>query len=97
MIVYVSIGNSDDKLSQAQWSRYVTDVQHLWEDYFPDLHLHGEWFSSPQSFYQNACWCIDFVGRIHQELVENLRTLAAKYHQESIAWAEVPETIFIEP
>lgn len=27
MIVYISIGNSDDKLTQAEWSQFLAEVR----------------------------------------------------------------------
>lgn len=96
MIVYISIGNSDDKLTQVQWNDFCTEMDYVLDQ--APRHAHGKWFSEPRSIYQNACWCIDMpdseVGT--QELVERLRRLAKKYRQDSIAWAEVAQTIFIE-
>ena len=86
MNIYVSIGNSDDKLTQREWADFIMEVSakvvsqadRIW----------GEWFSGPQSPYQNACWCLLFdsperAGWARQEAI----TLRKQFRQESIAWA----------
>lgn len=94
MIVYVSIGNSDDKLTQSEWAQFVSRTTSLVEG---AALIHGRWLSEPSSAYQNACWCID----VHDEPngVEWLRgalaRLAADFRQDSIAWAEAPVTEFL--
>lgn len=93
MIVYISIGNSDDKLTQAEWSEFcgwvATSV-----GMFAD-HTHGKWFSIPSEPWQSACWCVE----IHPDRVERLklrlRNATIQFEQDSIAWAEVPNPEFI--
>ena len=91
--VYISIGNSDDKLSQVQWSAFVAAVRdqarhHAWE-------IHGEWYAAPDADFQNACFCIavsdDEAGRLRECLVQ----VREHYGQDSIAWAAAQETEFI--
>lgn len=96
-IVYVSIGNSDDKLSQATWSNFVRSVTSTLRQ-FEDVDIHGYWLASPESSYQNACWCVEFKDddlNAIQTAREDLRTLGRRFHQDSIAWAEVKETEFL--
>lgn len=89
--VYVSIGNSDDKLTQARWAQF------LWN--FRDCmgraatQVYGEWLSAPDSSYQNACVAI--ATETPLTLKAALAALAHEYGQDSIAWAEAPETEFI--
>lgn len=95
LIVYISIGNSDDKLTQAEWSKYYDMV---------DSHImsrrvvtHGRWVSETTNAYQNACWCIEpsFGPNGLTDLKEVLASIAKEFNQDSIAWAEVKETEFI--
>lgn len=94
MIVYVSIGNSDDKLSQEEWSNF-------WGDTSVSItssggEIHGAWMSHPGSRWQNACWCVEFEDPAQAEVVKlELRRLADTYRQDSIAWAVVPHTEFL--
>lgn len=92
MIVYVSIGNSDDKLSQAQWAQFCMDVYAVLA---AEGKLRGAWYSASNSMYQNACWCVEIVLPVRDKMMGKLMTLAEKYKQDSIAWAEAPVTRYI--
>jgi hypothetical protein len=82
--VHVSIGNSDDKLSQREWSEFAR-----YFDITMRMHcekIHGEWYSLPNSPWQNAC----LVGEIHSDRMESLRSelsaLRETYGQDAVAW-----------
>src|SRR5690348_9382101 len=95
--VYVSIGNSDDKLTQGRWADFVREVWHVLMN--RSVKVHGAWFSAPDSPYQNACWCVEFLSGTsfdpNYKLAQgNLAKLAHVYGQDSIAWA-VATTEFI--
>lgn len=92
--VYVSIGNSDDKLSQAKWAHFHSAVHLTLLD--ADAKLHGVWTSHATSPWQNACWCFDLRVDRREALRAELAKLAAWYRQDSIAWAEAV-TEFIRP
>jgi hypothetical protein len=99
--VYISIGNSDDKLTQAEWSSYVQDVDRLFESAvrYEGARVHGRWHSLPHEPWQNACWCAEWHEDLAPELAALKRMLAIAardYGQDSIAWAEATTT-FIEP
>ncbi|GAB3156423.1 hypothetical protein GCM10027258_62840 [Amycolatopsis stemonae] len=91
--VYVSIGNSDDKLTQAEWARYVAQFRSLM--LVDAAHVHGVWFSEPGSPYQNACVCAELPAAKVPDLRRSLTGLRDHYRQDSVAWAEVPRTEFI--
>ena len=95
MIVYVSIGNSDDKLTQQEWARFLAAMWHALH-HAADTTVHGEWHSSPTAAYQNACWCLEFAHDGNARAFKaQLRHFAATFRQDSIAWAEAPSTEFI--
>lgn len=91
MIVYVSIGNSDDKLTQLEWALFyqrVTEALNLTEK-------HGVWLSAPDSRFQNACWCFEDGGAEYADILKRrLREIATEFRQDSITWA-VAETEFL--
>jgi hypothetical protein len=92
VIVYVSIGNSDDKLTQIEWSAYVVEMT---VRVAAIGRIHGSWASNPVSAFQNACWCIEFDNAADiAEAREVATEIRQKYRQDSIAWA-VAETEFI--
>lgn len=98
-VVYISIGNSDDRLTQAEWHRYYVAVNlaiHRAAE-APLGAIHGQWLSEPASSWQNACWALqlphDVVSIEHLKM--RLAELAADFRQDSIAWAVAPDTEFI--
>lgn len=93
--VYISIGNSDDKLTQQEWATFYRSVNLTIREYLTVVH--GQWVSEPASAWQNACWCIEIIDRHAEELKSRLRECAAQYRQDSIAWAEVAITKFLIP
>ena len=91
--VYISIGNSDDKLTQNEWCAFVEDVRQALRNLA--LAQHAEWFSASDSPWQNACWCVEVREVMVRDLRNRLATIAKAYYQESIAWA-VAEPEFIQ-
>ncbi|MEV4806787.1 hypothetical protein AB0K18_42905 [Nonomuraea sp. NPDC049421] len=92
--VYVSIGNSDDKLPQAEWADFVTQVGYLMHKYCRVMH--GFWLSPSDWRWQNACWCIEVTPATAAQLRAQLSDLCRRFRQDSIAWAEAT-TDFINP
>lgn len=95
--ILVSIGNSDDKLSQREWSRFIEDARHA--IYYAvqaavalPAAVHGEWFSAPDSPWQNANWCVELVpgSLTYNGLRRAMQELCKQYRQDSIAWTEGP-------
>jgi hypothetical protein len=92
--VYVSIGNSDDKLTQKEWADYLFEVDHSVMGHAAEVH--GQWFSSPRSPFQNAGWCFEIGPEAAGSLRRSLARHAGRFRQDSIAWAEA-QTTFIGP
>lgn len=94
MFAYVSIGNSDDKLTQKEWADFVADVDRIFATHYPEVHVHGRWFSAPDVEWQSACWAIEYRAiSASASLRSLLRTVTATYRQESIAWADATTTL----
>ncbi len=93
MNAYIGIGNTDNKLTQQEWSSFICDVETVLEG----MPLHGAWFSRPDAPWQNACWLMD-ISQNSPVYIEDLKArlvrLADRYRQDSIAWA-VAETEFL--
>jgi hypothetical protein len=90
---YISIGNSDDKLSQMEWSAYWSEVDLIVQHYA--VEVHGVWVSLPNTPYQNACWCVTIhMGHAIENMRGELKWQAKKYKQDSIAFATA-ETEFL--
>jgi hypothetical protein len=93
MIIYLSVGNSDDKLTQIEWANFITRIR---ADIVNAAHrVHGQWFSAPDSTWQNACWCLEFASEAEMKIArETIITIRRQYRQDSVAWATA-ETEFI--
>jgi hypothetical protein len=91
--VYVSIGNSDHKLSDEQWLEFRNLTHELLTDLGLTSAVHGAW----QSFvpkYVNACWCVEVKPEHEDVIKQTLSDLARKFAQDSVAWA-VADTEFL--
>ena len=92
--IYVSIGNSDDKLTQDEWRSYQLEVRAFLRKHAEQVH--GEWYSTPISQYQNACFCVVLRDGDKAEFVKmQLAEVRERYRQDSAAWAEAPVTLFV--
>lgn len=90
---YVSIGNSDDKLTQQEWALFFSQTALLLQRH---AKVHGQWASEPASAWQNACWCVQVDTQTKAEFIKaELVGLADQFRQDSIAWAEVKSTEFL--
>lgn len=90
--IYVSIGNSDNELTQREWSSFCDEVLQVVKDYRP-YDIYGVWFSLPDARHQNACVAFSRATKLRQQtygiayatLKSSLDKLAVKYRQTSIA------------
>jgi len=98
-VAYVSIGNTDNKLTQVQWAMFVDTVRRLFQDIEHEVQIVFEGFALPDSPYQNACWGLLLPEhRLPVELLRwRLARIAGLYRQDSIAWVEAAQTEFIAP
>jgi hypothetical protein len=93
LTVYVSIGNSDDRLSQRRWRDFWHAVSTAITQHA--VTVHGEWHSNPVSEWQNACWCAEVHVADATGLKAILASTAATFGQDSIVWAVAdPEFLF---
>lgn len=91
--IIIQIGNSDDKLTQKEWSAYVKKIERAIIKHASEVHFSG--FSVGDAPWQNAAWVFvpDPEG-FTKYLPERLREIRTEYRQDSIAWTE-GETQFI--
>lgn len=83
LTAHVAIGNSDDKLTQEDWSVFVTDLELV--VMAVAACVHGSWDSPASSRWQNHCVAFDVAEGRADDLRAALRGLRAKYNQDSIA------------
>lgn len=93
LTAYVSIGNSDDKLSQREWSDFVADFRRVMTRYASEIY--GVWYSAPDAEYQNMCIAAAVRPGSVDVLRGDLTEMREHFQQDSVAWAFVDETEFI--
>lgn len=79
----ITIGNSDDKLSQRRWSNFWHEVDSALRTWAKEVH--GSFVSESNSPWQNASWVVDLDEEQTAELVSALGVMARDFEQDSIA------------
>lgn len=90
--VTIQAGNSDDKLTQAQWAGFVAACRDAIERSSAEVHFFGA--SAGWERWQNAAWVIAADEGVAADLRQELKKVRSQYAQDSIAWTE-GETDFI--
>lgn len=93
--IVIQIGNSDDKLSQREWSEFICTVHRLLTARRVIIHFSGGTHAG--SPFQNYCWVCDAPEPAQvAAITEALRSLAARHRQDSIALT-IGTTQFVTP
>lgn len=92
-VVHIAIGNSDNRLTQQEWSQYYGQID-LAVRSCADT-VHGAYASLPTAPYQNACWAIVPKAKAVDMLKNVLRNIAGGFGQDSVAWAPCPAVEFL--
>ncbi len=87
------IGNSDDKLTQAEWSDFVTEVDAVVRP--AAVIVYGAWHSPSADPWQNACWSLEPRDDAVATLRAQLAVIGRHFRQDSIAWADAPDVEFL--
>ena len=91
--VCVQIGNSDDKLSQARWSHFVTSVALRIGEIAHHVHFAGG--SGNSAPWQNSAWVFEIKDWQRTQLKSELARVGKEFNQDSVAWLE-GETEFLK-
>ncbi len=90
--IIIQIGNSDDKLSQAQWSHFFKRVDNAVRRRSHQVHFSGA--SDPSQEWQNAAWVMEIDEEKSLHLWDDMKVIREMFNQDSIAWTE-GKTIFV--
>ena len=81
MYVTISIGNTDNKLSQEEWSRYVEEVDEI-------LRTNGKihFFGGAPNWmpWQNTAWIADILPENSTTVASRLNATRVLYKQRSL-------------
>ena len=91
-MITVQIGNTDDKLGQAEWSSFLHDTCQLVNNVAQKVYFSGHSF--PSAPWQNAAWCFECNPEDQSIIKIRLAELAKEFRQDSIAWTS-GETTFL--
>ena len=96
-IAVVQIGNSDDKLTQEEWSQFCASTHStvFSRAYQQRIHFYG--FAPSDAPWQNACWVFELSTNpeVTSDLHNALAVVARNYRQDSIALT-IGETTFVK-
>lgn len=84
--VTIQIGNSDNKLSQEEWSLFYEKTNKLIIESAKQIHFAAPSYGA--SPWQNACFVFEIMPVDMEPLWEDIIKLRAEYKQDSIAWTE---------
>ena len=84
--ISILIGNSDNKLSQKDWSEYAEEVTDLIFKHAYQIHFSGA--SHSLDVWQNACWVFLIVDTLEETMKADLKKIREKYNQKSAVWLE---------
>lgn len=93
--ITIQIGNSDNKLTQQEWSAFI---YHVFDDLLcvmpnaEQIHFSGG--SNPAAKWQNYCWVFNLDDERIPEMREWLSSAAYQFKQDSIAMT-VGDTEFV--
>lgn len=82
--IIISIGNSDNKLSQLEWSTFVRRIDSLVGAYQRRRHFFGG--SENWQPWQNVAWWVECDEDDARILKRRLTETKVKFQQDSIAW-----------
>lgn len=96
MTVTIQIGNTDNKLTQAEWSAFVKLVGDYIERYVEDRAAEIHFFASSAGHapWQNAAWIVSITADYAPLLRADIITARVKFRQDSAAWT-TGETSFV--
>jgi hypothetical protein len=83
--IVIQIGNSDDKLTQREWSEFIRDMDGMVRGNFRAVHFSGG--SSGDRQWQNWCWVgtHNMPDQVLEFFLQNITELRKKYSQNSVA------------
>ena len=88
----VSIGNTDDKLTQAEWSKFCAEVNALVKAYGKNVYFVG--YTGPAQPYQSATFVLEPWDGDEKFFLKALMGILVAYRQQSAA-VVIGETEFV--
>lgn len=80
MVVSVSAGNSDNKLTQQEWWAFVAELSDIIKEHEVVRYFFGG--SENYAPWQNVCWLVEVLDL--EPLLPDLAECRARYKQDSV-------------
>lgn len=90
--ITIQVGNSDDKLTQREWSDFLRAIAQAIETHAPETHFFAT--SAGDRPWQNACWVIAATNEQAELILAGVVRARLAYGQDSAAWTE-GTTLFV--
>lgn len=86
MTLVIQIGNTDNKLTQSEWSDFCASVRETVAAAARQVHFDG--CAAGDAPRQNACWVIDVEAAPErlEKLRGSLREIRQRFRQDAVAW-----------
>lgn len=81
MLISVMAGNSDNKLTQQEWSNFVNELSNFLSGWQVARHFFGG--SPTWTAWQNVCFVIE-INSLDQALLDGLTRIRETYRQDSV-------------
>jgi hypothetical protein len=86
MTVTVQLGNTDNKLTQQEWSSFITSVRVCLTAFNVTTHFQGG--TREDAPYQNFCIVFNAKPETLPTLKHQVCMVGASFRQNSVAWTE---------
>lgn len=83
MIATIQIGNSDNKLTQQEWSQFVDEIREATNTDGIETHFFAS--SEGSKPWQNACWVVAIRETEVEDMLKTVKKIRRRYKQESVA------------
>jgi hypothetical protein len=90
--ITVQIGNTDNKLTQKEWSEFVCEISSAIHIFVKEVHFGGG--SASWEEWQNYAWVFIVTNDRVKMIKDKIKAIREFYRQDSVAWTE-GETLFI--
>ena len=82
MLIAVMAGNSDNKLTQSEWSDFARNLDDILDAYQLARHFFGG--SETYAKWQNVCFVVEVASEQYDMLLEDLKQSREFYGQDSV-------------
>lgn len=84
MTVSMLAGNTDNKLTQQEWSAFIADLTEIIQAYASEVYFKGG--PATNEPFQNFCWVFEADSVTSIQIQSRVTVIRVQYQQDSVAW-----------